>query len=142
MADTVESETPSAVRGGTETILIAEDDAAVRRLAHDVLTSYGYSVLDARDGEEALAIARERDGRIHLLIADVVMPGLSGPDLADRLRVGWPGIGVLYTSGYTEDAVMRIKGEVRIFFLAKPFLPMDLLRTVRETLDARVTTGL
>jgi PAS domain S-box-containing protein len=142
LAHTVDSEMPPAVEGGSETILVAEDDGGVRRLAHDVLTSYGYSVLEARDGNEALAVARARDGMIHLLIADVVMPGLSGPDLARRLRVEWPGIRVFYTSGYTEHATMHIEGEPRFVFLAKPFLPMDLLRTVRETLDARVTTGL
>jgi PAS domain S-box-containing protein len=129
------SATRTAVRGGSETILFAENDGAVRRLAHTVLTSYGYSVLDARDGDEALTIASRHTGTIHLLIADVIMPGLSGPDLAEQLTRVVPGMRVLYTSGYTEDATRRLGVNEGLALLAKPFLPVDLLHKVRETLE-------
>jgi two-component system cell cycle sensor histidine kinase/response regulator CckA len=122
------------IKGGTQTILLAEDDGAVRRLARDVLTNRGYTVLDARDGDEALDIARRYEGPIHLLIADVVMPGLSGRDLAERLNLERPGIPVLYTSGYTENLMLRAGFEQGLTLLAKPFLPVDLLRKVDEML--------
>jgi PAS domain S-box-containing protein len=124
--------------GGSQTILLAEDDGAVRRLARDVLANQGYTVLDARDGDEALAIARRYPNAIHLLIADVVMPGLSGRDLAARLTVDRPDVRVLYTSGYTENVMMRAGFEPGLHLLVKPFLPGDLLRKVREAFG---TTG-
>jgi CheY-like chemotaxis protein len=118
---------------GTQTILLAEDDGAVRRLARDVLARQGYTVLDARDGDEALAIARRYPSAIHLLIADVVMPGLSGRDLAGRLTMERPDIRVLYTSGYTENLMMRAGFEYGLNLLTKPFLPVDLLQKVNAT---------
>jgi len=124
--------------GGSETILLAEDDGAVRRLCRDILTHYGYTVLDARDGDEALAIARRHHGMIHLLITDMVMPGLSGRELAARVTADRPDLRVLYTSGYAETSTMRQVTETRQQrLLTKPFLPMDLLRKVRTTLDAK-----
>jgi two-component system cell cycle sensor histidine kinase/response regulator CckA len=126
---------PVDVAGGSQTILLAEDDGAVRRLARDVLASQGYTVLDARDGDDALAIARRYPNAIHLLIADVVMPGLSGRDLAARLTVERPDVRVLYTSGYTENVMTRSGFEHGLTLLAKPFLPNDLLRKVRETFE-------
>jgi PAS domain S-box-containing protein len=121
------------IGGGSQTILLAEDDGAVRRLAHDVLANQGYTVLDARDGDEALAIARRYPHTIHLLIADVVMPGLSGRDLATRLTLERPDVRVLYTSGYSETVMMRAGFEPGLTLLAKPFLPVDLLGRVRDT---------
>lgn len=130
---------PSAdISGGSQTILLAEDDGAVRRLARDILANQGYTVLDARDGDEALIVARQHPGAIHLLIADVVMPGLSGRDLAVRLTVERPNVHVLYTSGYTENVMMRSGFENGLTLLAKPFLPADLLRKVKETLGTAV----
>jgi len=125
------------VKGGTQTILLAEDDGAVRRLARDVLTNRGYTVLDARDGDEALEIARQYGGPIHLLIADVVMPGLSGRDLSERLNIDRPDVRVLYTSGYTENLMIRAGFDQSLTLLAKPFLPADLLRKVNEVLRIR-----
>jgi CheY-like chemotaxis protein len=121
---------------GTQTIMLAEDDGAVRRLARDVLTNQGYTVLDARDGEEALQLARQYSGPIHLLIADVVMPGLSGRELSARVSVDRPDIRVLYTSGYTENLMMRAGFVEGLPLLPKPFLPADLLRRVGEILGA------
>jgi two-component system, cell cycle sensor histidine kinase and response regulator CckA len=122
------------VGGGSQTILLAEDDGAVRRLARDILANQGYKVLDARDGDEALAIARRYPNVIHLLLTDVVMPGLSGRDLAVRLTVERPNVRVVYTSGYTENVMMRSGFENGLTLLATPFLAADLLRKVKETL--------
>ncbi len=122
-------------RDGSETILVAEDDGAVRRLAKHTLSDHGYTVLEGRDGEDALAIAHQQRAVIHLLITDVVMPGLSGPDLAAHLRKEWPAMRVLYTSGYGENITTRTGVEHGVPVLGKPFLPMDLLREVREVLD-------
>ena len=121
---------------GSQTILLAEDDAAVRRFARDVLRSHGYKVLDASDGDEALEIARRYSEPIHALVTDVVMPGLSGRDLAVRLTADRPDVRVIYTSGYTENVMLRAGFEHGLTLLAKPFLPADLLRIVNDTLTA------
>jgi two-component system, cell cycle sensor histidine kinase and response regulator CckA len=121
--------------GGTQTILLAEDDAAVRRLASTVLTNHGYNVVTARDGDEALEVARRHTGPIHLLITDVVMPGLNGRDLAWRLEASRPDVRVLYISGYTENVLNRAGFESGLTLLPKPFLPADLLRTVGDVLN-------
>lgn len=124
--------------GGTETILLAEDDGAVRRLAGDVLRRYGYHVLEARDGDEAIGIAAGREGPIHLLVTDVIMPGLSGRHLAKSLSALRPHIGVLYCSGYSAE-VREGAGLVRdLPLLAKPYPLPELLHKVREILDDQV----
>jgi len=127
---------PPRLGGGSETILLAEDDGAVRLFARTILTNHGYTVLDARDGEEALAIARKHTGAIDLLVADVVMPGLSGRDLAARLAAERPDVRVLYTSGYTEDMIIRSGIVHGLKLLPKPFLPAELLQKVGEMLAA------
>jgi PAS domain S-box-containing protein len=121
---------------GSETVLLAEDEDEVRALARHVLRAGGYAVLEARDGDEALSLAGRHPGRIDLLLTDVVMPGLGGRQLAERLRALHPEARVLYLSGYTEDAVVR-HGVSReeVHFLQKPFLPAALARKVREVLD-------
>ena len=128
-----------ATTGGSQTILLAEDDSAVRRLARDVLAHKGYTVVDARDGDEALTLARQYPGPIHLLIADVVMPGLNGRDLAERLTAERPDTRVLYTSGYTDNVMERAGFEQGLSLLPKPFLPGELLRRVSEILGAAVS---
>jgi CheY-like chemotaxis protein len=128
------SAVPIEIKVGSQTILLAEDDSTVRRLARDILTDHGYAVLDACDGDEALEVARQYRGPIHLLITDVVMPGLSGRDLAAQLTAERPEIRVLYTSGYTEDVMMRAGFENSQSLLHKPFLPVDLLRRAAEML--------
>jgi PAS domain S-box-containing protein len=134
---------PTAVTGGTETVLLAEDDDAVRRLACVALREHGYTVLEARNGEDALRVARsDRQRGIHLLITDVVMPGLSGGELALQLADERPDMRVLYTSGYAEDITMRAGLTRGAPLLAKPFLSRDLLRSVRETLDSDKIVGL
>lgn len=122
--------------GGNETILVVEDDGAVRRLARTILTDSGYTVLEARDGEEALALAQTHSARIDLVITDVVMPGLSGAELVRRLGSISPWLRVLYTSGYTRVATLGTGIESSAPFLPKPFLPADLLAKVRQVLSS------
>ena len=121
---------------GSETILLVEDEEAVRELARDVLRERGYRVLEAAEGVAALDLSRRFPGRIHLLLTDMVMPGLSGRDLARQLVPVRPGMRVLYMSGYTEEAVGPPGSRDReIAFLQKPFSPNVLVARVRETLD-------
>jgi PAS domain S-box-containing protein len=126
----------AAVRGGTETILLVEDEATVRGLAARVLAVYGYRVLEARDGAEAQQVARQSGLYLHLMVTDVVMPGISGLELARRLAPLRPKMKVLFMSGYTDDAITR-KGVLGpdAAFLQKPFTPEVLARRVREVLD-------
>lgn len=123
---------------GRETILLAEDDPTVREFSARVLRDLGYTVLDAGDGKEAILISSKYAGRIHLLVTDVVMPGMSGGDLAGRVVSIRPGTKVLFMSGYTDDTVVRhgvLKSEIA--FLQKPFAPEALARKVREVLESR-----
>jgi two-component system, cell cycle sensor histidine kinase and response regulator CckA len=125
-----------AVPHGHETVLIVEDEEAVRRIVKLVLDSSGYTVLEAKDGQQALEIAKEHRGHFHLLVTDVVMPGMSGRQLVELLRADIPALRVLFISGYTDDTVMRhgiVDG--RESFLQKPFSPLALARKVREVLD-------
>jgi two-component system, cell cycle sensor histidine kinase and response regulator CckA len=123
-------------RSGSETILLVEDAPDVRKLATRILTAGGYRVLAAQSGAEAEHLAREHLGSIHLLLTDVVMPGMSGRELSERLSGETP-IRVLYMSGYTDDAVVRHGVlEEGVKFIQKPFTPRGLLAKVREVLDA------
>jgi PAS domain S-box-containing protein len=131
---------PSGAPRGDETVLLAEDEPGVRALARRTLLSHGYRVLEAGNGPEALEVAAGYPGEIHLLLTDVVMPGLSGRQVAERLRRR--GTRVLYLSGYADDAVVRhgvIEGGAN--FLQKPFTPHTLARKVREVLDAPADTA-
>ena len=126
----------SGVQGGTETILLVEDDSGVRALALRALQARGYDVLTACDGVEALQVAASTDKHIALLVTDVVMPNMNGPALIDALRDRLPQIAVLYVSGYTDDAVLRhgvLQAEVD--FLQKPFTASTLAQKVRTVLD-------
>ena len=127
---------PAEVRGGHETVLLVEDATPVRTLARRSLEACGYRVLDAADGPTALELsARHADG-IDILVTDVVMPGMSGRELAERLAPARPSMKVLYTSGYTDDAMVR-QGVLSagVAFLQKPFVPDTLARKVRDVLD-------
>ena len=127
---------------GTETILLVEDDDMVRALARVMLERLGYAVLHANNGAEALRICLSHSGSIHLLITDVVMPGMSGRELAGRLLQQWPAIKVLYMSGFTDDAVI-LHGLVQAehSFLQKPFSSSTLASKVRHVLDSTGMVG-
>jgi PAS domain S-box-containing protein len=129
---------PSPVEHGEETLLLAEDEPGVRALARDVLRQHGYQVLEAMDVPDALRICREHPERIDLLLTDVVMPVMSGRELAERVAEIRPEIKVLYMSGYTDNIVVS-HGVTSIDkeFLQKPFTPRSLARKVRESLDRR-----
>jgi CheY-like chemotaxis protein len=122
---------------GTRTVLLVEDEDAVRGLARRVLERRGYRVLEAASAPEALERAAAEDGVIDLLLTDVVMPGPSGRDLAERVLQIRPSTRVLYMSGYTEDEIIRrgVLGEGTAF-LEKPFTPDALERKIREVLEA------
>src|SRR5205809_352974 len=121
---------------GPETVLLAEDEPAVRAIAQPALERHGYTVLPAATGAAALALAAQHAATIDLLLTDVVMPGMSGRDLADRLTAQRPGIRVLYISGYTDNAIVRHGMlEPGLAYLQKPFRPDALVRKVREVLD-------
>jgi DNA-binding NtrC family response regulator len=122
---------------GTETILVAEDEDGVRSLTREVLEKYGYTVLEAANGEEALKVADRHHGPLHLLLSDVVMPRMGGPELAQELVARRPEVKVLYMSGYTDHPMVR-RGVVNagVAFLQKPFTPTVLVSRIREVLEA------
>ena len=129
---------PPALRGGSETVLLVEDAAPVRTLARRSLEGCGYRVLDAADGPSAIDLSARHAGVIDVLVTDVVMPGMSGRELAERLAPTRPEMKVLYTSGYTDDAMVR-QGVLNagVAFLQKPFVPDSLARKVRDVLDGK-----
>ena len=121
---------------GRETILLVEDEPSVRGLVHETLRLHGYTVLEARHGIEALLTSARYVGPIHLLLTDVVMPQMSGPEVAEKLLIVRPGIKVLYMSGYPDHPVFDQGGVSReTGFLPKPFSPHVLVQKVREVLD-------
>jgi DNA-binding NtrC family response regulator len=121
---------------GSETILIVEDDEEVRNLAARILKAQGYIVLDGSCGDEALNVCRKHKGPIHLLVTDVVMPGMDGRALSERLSHLHPEMKVLYMSGYTEDAIIHhsVMGK-GMNYIQKPFTVNGLTRKVREVLN-------
>jgi two-component system cell cycle sensor histidine kinase/response regulator CckA len=131
---------PSGTPGrtsGTETVLVVEDEAAIREIAKRILAAAGYQVLAARNGNDALALAETHSAPIHLVLTDVVMPELGGVALVERLHATRPELKVLYMSGYSDEAVaQRGKPGAPIHFVAKPFSADTLTRKVREVLDS------
>jgi PAS domain S-box-containing protein len=131
------AEKVEVITEGTETILLVEDDELVRGIARTILRQAGYTVLDAAGGEQAFDICCRHEGAIDLVLSDVVMPGMSGRAVADRIRELRPGISTLFMSGYTEEAIVHhgvLNG--RVNFLEKPFTPDSLTRKVREVLGS------
>jgi CheY-like chemotaxis protein len=129
------------LRRGTETLLVVEDDPAVRHLAQGVLQTQGYNVLTAPNGQDALRVAQEHQGEpIALVITDVIMPRMGGKVMAEWLKITYPNLKVLFTSGYTEDAIAHhgVLDE-GVEFLPKPYSTASLARKVRELLDAPQT---
>jgi hypothetical protein len=125
---------------GSETILLAEDTEGLREIAREYLGNLGYTVIEASSGEQALQRAHEFGGEIHLLLTDVVMSGMNGRELADRIVQKYPGIKILFTSGYTDDSIAR-QGifDLAVAFIQKPYRPKALARKIREILNARPT---
>ena len=122
--------------GGSETVLIVEDDDVLRKLAQRVLHSHGYRVLDAENGEDALRVSKEHEGPIHLLLTDVVMPRMGGKELAERLQPLYPQMKVIYMSGYTDNTIVHhgiLAPELN--FIQKPFTPEGLAHKMRKVLD-------
>lgn len=140
--DQAEAACPPVSLLGSETILVVEDQDLVRRLAVQVLKRQGYRVLEAARGEEALRLAESYAEPIHLLLADVMMPGMTGPDLAARLKALRPSIGVLYMSGYTAD-VISSRGllDPGLLHITKPFTPGALAAKTREALLSSQPVG-
>lgn len=141
VGETKPGRVPRMVAQRGETILLVEDEAVVRDLVRQILQGTGYTVLEAATGEEALQLCTEHVGPLHLLLADVVLPGISGPELARRLALLRSPLQVLYMSGYAQDAMGRHSMlEQQDACLQKPFTPDILLRVVRGTLDATPTS--
>lgn len=129
--------------GGSETVLIVEDDSSLRWLTGQILTQFGYTVLEAGDASQALALAQERASEIDLLLTDVVMPGFNGRQLARQVRQRYPHVEVLLMSGYAAEIATQQDGNgVALPFLEKPFTPEELGLKVREVLDQGASSSL
>jgi PAS domain S-box-containing protein len=130
---------PQVATGGSETVLLVEDEESVRELVRETLKSKGYSVMEAPDGIQGMKVAESFNGKIDILITDVAMPGMSGHELAKRVAASRPGIKILFLSGYTEDAIIH-EGvlDPGTAFLQKPFTLQALARKVREVLHGEL----
>jgi CheY-like chemotaxis protein len=124
------------VTRGTETILLVEDEEMLRKLARQTLKGHGYKIVEAANGSEAIALSAQHEGPIHLLLTDVIMPGMNGRELATRMLQTRPSLRVLFMSGYTDDAIVH-QGvlDESANFIQKPFAPDGLAFRVREVLD-------
>ena len=131
----------SSSLGGSETILLAEDQPAIRTVLREFLEGHGYKVLEAQDGNEAVEIAKNYVGRIDVLVADVIMPHVRGTELAKFLTKPRPEMCVVLISGYSEEALFenRLLADGSIMLLQKPFEPEDLVQKLRESLSQRHT---
>ncbi len=136
----IQKEPEAVLRECCETILLAEDSVSLREMAREYLESVGYVVLEAASGPEALQKAKEFDGPIHLLLTDVVMPEMSGPELARHMTALRPAIKIIFTSGYTNDAIAR-QGvlDPAVAFIQKPYRPKALARKIQEVLAVPAT---
>jgi CheY-like chemotaxis protein len=137
IAEAQKTETETTIPRGSETILLVEDEDVVRGLACQILEQAGYTVLDTARGEEAVRLCSESKSAIDLLLTDVVMPQISGKEVADRVTAVTPGLKVLFMSGYTDEAIVHHGVlDANVEFIQKPFTPLALARRVREVLDA------
>jgi len=121
-----------------QTILVVDDEAQVRSLARDILLGAGYRVLEAEDGEQALRVVSEEPGPVHVLVTDVMMPGINGKELADRLGAMYPDMKMIFMSGRAAEVISEAGVLIPVdAFLAKPFTVDRLLNKVRERLEYR-----
>jgi CheY-like chemotaxis protein len=133
-----ENYTPREIPRGTETILLVEDEDMVRSLSREILETYGYRVIEAVNGAEALSIGISADGNIDLLMTDIVMPQMGGRELAEKLTEKLPHLQVLFTSGYADDPAMQhYVVETTANFIQKPYTPTSLVHKVRDILDSQ-----
>ena len=123
-----------AIERGSETILLVEDDASLRALDRELLEGMGYEVLDAPKGSEALTISGRIPGTIHLLMTDVIMPGMNGKELAEQLLQSRPNLKILYVSGYADNIIQNVVSSPGASFLQKPFTRQVLSKKLREVL--------
>ena len=136
LAEPLPVSSAETLQGGTETILVAEDDTQVRMLTHKLLESFGYTVIEAMDGEDALKQFVAHQKTIQLALLDVIMPGKNGREAYDEMRKRSPGLKVLFTSGYSADIFQQGEFEGAGFdFVSKPVLPAELLHKIRHLLD-------
>lgn len=133
---------PTGSCRGSEVVLLVEDERDLRELAREILADAGYEVLDAGNGEDAVRIRQRYEGPIHLMVSDIVMPHMNGPEIYERIAPVCPGLRVLFMSGYTDSAIVENGAlEHGVPFLQKPFTPEGLVRKVREILDAPLAAG-
>jgi signal transduction histidine kinase len=138
-AETPKDGLPAICPSGIETILVVEDEDSVRAITTQLLSATGYTVLEAQDGQAALALVTDHEGQIDLLITDVIMPGMSGRELSEALQHIRPELKTIYMSGYTDDAIVHMGVlEQHYAFLQKPFVSAKLYQKVRDVLDLRV----
>jgi two-component system, cell cycle sensor histidine kinase and response regulator CckA len=134
------AETPGGMPAGAETILLVEDEAIIRGLLCEALQMAGYTILEASHGAEALRISAQHDSPIHLLVTNVVMPGMRGPEVAQRLTAAYPAMKILFISGYPPDAIPhQDRLDPELAFLQKPFTPNELAHKIRAILDSPST---
>ena len=131
------------VMGGSETVLLAEDQSSIRTVLREFLESEGYKILEAQNGNDALEIAKHYTGSIDVLVTDVIMPQLRGIELANRVTEIYPGISVILMSGYSEDALVenRLLSERNMTLIQKPFDPEELAQKIRESLNRNCSTS-
>ena len=128
----------NALPRGTETVLVVEDEDAVRLIVRRVLRDQGYEILEARDGNEALRVCAQKGDAIDLVLSDVIMPGMGGRELSRALAASRPGLPILFMSGYNDDGELAGSGaDPGPGVLAKPFTAETLATQVREALDRR-----
>ena len=127
----------SPVRGGNEKILIVEDETGLREIVHQILLQYGYQVVVAASGAEALHVWDEYNGNFDMLLTDMIMPGgMTGRELAEELKKRKPELKIIYSSGYSPDLIGKNLDLEKVTVVSKPYLPSQLARVIREVLDA------